>query len=49
MIGTVWFVLWMVLVSDSPDQHPRINDAEKKYIESCLGNVEEQIRLRKVK
>jgi len=36
-IGVLWFVLWIWFVSDSPSQHPRISEEEKKYIISTQG------------
>ena len=36
MISMVWFVLWMIFVSDSPAQHRRIAPAERAYIAYAL-------------
>ena len=36
LLSFVWFVLWMLLVSDSPSQHKRISKLEQKYIEHTL-------------
>lgn len=36
-IGCVWAVMWIFLVYDSPAQHPRIEEAEKHYIEKAQG------------
>ncbi|XP_069705479.1 putative inorganic phosphate cotransporter isoform X2 [Periplaneta americana] len=38
-IGVVWFIAWWVFVYDSPAQHPRISEKEKKYILDCLGKT----------
>ncbi|XP_049875794.1 uncharacterized transporter slc-17.2-like [Pectinophora gossypiella] len=38
IIGIAWCVLWWVLVYDSPQQHPRISDKEKKYILDAIGD-----------
>ncbi|XP_055959203.1 sialin [Patella vulgata] len=35
--GFIWFLAWMILIHDSPEQHPRISEKEKKYITSCLS------------
>ena len=35
--GVIWCVVWMVLVADSPAEHPRIRDSERRYIESSIG------------
>lgn len=32
-----WCVMWYALVSDTPEEHPRISEEEKKYIFKCLG------------
>ncbi|XP_034186389.2 sialin-like [Osmia lignaria lignaria] len=43
LVGVVWYVFWLFLVYDSPQQHPRISDKEKKYILDNLGDsVDEQ-------
>ena len=36
-IGCLWFVVWMLVVHDTPAQHPRISQEEKDYIESSVG------------
>ncbi|CAL8258872.1 unnamed protein product [Lota lota] len=38
MVGVVWFVLWSLLVFNSPEDHPRISEREKHYICSSLEN-----------
>lgn len=35
----LWAALWMWLSSNSPAQHPRISDIERRYIVSRLGKV----------
>ncbi|XP_063225600.1 putative inorganic phosphate cotransporter isoform X2 [Bacillus rossius redtenbacheri] len=35
-VGTVWSVAFLWLVFESPDEHPRIADDEKKYITSSV-------------
>ncbi|CAN7999053.1 unnamed protein product, partial [Ixodes hexagonus] len=42
LIGIVWFVFWALLVSNNPQEHPRISDEERIYIETNQG--EEQAR-----
>lgn len=37
-IGLVWFVLWALLVFDSPNTHPRISERERTYITTSLKN-----------
>lgn len=38
IFGGVWYAAWLYLVYDSPDKHPRIDPAEREYIEKCLGD-----------
>ena len=38
-IGVLWFVVWFFLVSESPQVHPRISEAEKKFIHDSLGTI----------
>ena len=40
-LGCVWFVFWMLLVHDSPAQHPRISASEQKYIEGSIKGERE--------
>ncbi|XP_028578610.2 sialin isoform X2 [Podarcis muralis] len=35
-LGVVWFIFWMLIVSDTPETHKRISHAEKEYILSSL-------------
>ncbi|XP_059052622.1 sialin-like [Achroia grisella] len=37
-IATFWCFIWWFLVYDSPIQHPRISDSEKKYILDSIGD-----------
>lgn len=34
--GIVWWLAWLVLVSNSPSSHPRIDPSERRYIISSL-------------
>ncbi|XP_078045525.1 putative inorganic phosphate cotransporter [Augochlora pura] len=38
VIGLIWSVAWFLLVFDSPAQHPRISDEERRYIEDAIGS-----------
>lgn len=38
IIGIIWFVLWIWLVSDTPETHRTISHQEKEYIRSSLKN-----------
>ena len=35
--GLIWFVVWMIVVADSPAEHPRISPIERKFIELSIG------------
>lgn len=35
-LGVLWFIFWIFMVSDSPETHRRISQAEKEYILSSL-------------
>ncbi|XP_052126714.1 sialin [Frankliniella occidentalis] len=37
-IGLAWSLLWFALIYDSPAQHPRISDEERRFIEQALGD-----------
>lgn len=40
-VGLAWTLLWFGLVYDSPAQHPRISDKERRFIEEALaGSVQ---------
>ncbi|KAF5915440.1 hypothetical protein HPG69_014760 [Diceros bicornis minor] len=38
IVGIIWFILWISLVSDTPETHKRISHYEKEYILSSLRN-----------
>ncbi|CAD6228693.1 GSCOCG00006502001-RA-CDS [Cotesia congregata] len=37
VLGIIWWFLWISFVYDTPQQHPRISEKEKKYILDNLG------------
>lgn len=37
ILGLIWFIGWQYFVYDSPAKHPRIDPAERAYIEQSLG------------
>jgi ACS family sodium-dependent inorganic phosphate cotransporter-like MFS transporter 5 len=40
----IWLAFWFFFVFDSPNDHPRITDAEKEYIRSATGShVQEKV------
>ncbi|KAK3923783.1 Sialin [Frankliniella fusca] len=38
-VGLAWSLLWFALIYDSPAQHPRISDEERRFIEHALGDT----------
>jgi sugar phosphate permease len=38
ILTLTWYAFWCYLVHDSPAQHPRISNAEQKYLERVIGN-----------
>ncbi|XP_068085874.1 putative inorganic phosphate cotransporter [Anabrus simplex] len=44
-LGVVWYIPWLFLVYDSPEQHPRITEEEKIYIQSSIGATEKKKNL----
>lgn len=34
----IWYAFWLYLIYDSPAQHPRISNAERKYLERAIGD-----------
>lgn len=44
----IFLICWYYMVYDSPSQHPRITEAERKYIESAIGEskgIEKKVRI----
>ena len=35
--GLLWFLLWIFFIYETPSTHPTITSAERKYIESEIG------------
>ncbi|XP_034245909.1 sialin [Thrips palmi] len=44
-LGVVWYVFWVVLVFDTPAQHPRISPLELTYITDSLGKSVSQKKM----
>ena len=44
ILGLIWFVAWWYIVTDKPEDDPYITEAELKYIQSSLGNIERKVR-----
>ncbi|XP_067010084.2 sialin isoform X2 [Anabrus simplex] len=36
-LSIIWCICWWLLVFDSPAQHPRLSERERKYLEKSLG------------
>lgn len=43
-MGVVWSIFWVFLVFDSPEKHPRIEEAELKYIQTSLAGIGGKVR-----
>ncbi len=39
----LWGIFWMVLVYDSPEEHPWISEAEKTYIILSIGTDKSEV------
>ncbi|XP_054016268.1 sialin [Hylaeus anthracinus] len=39
-LGVIWYCAWLFLAYDSPQEHPRISEEEKKYI---IDNIRETV------
>lgn len=37
-LGAIWCVLWIFLVFDSPQEHPRIHPAERQLFDRSMEN-----------
>ena len=37
ILSVVWLVCWVLFVYDTPSEHPRITDAERKFLEANLA------------
>lgn len=37
VLGCLWFVVWMLMVHDTPAKHPTISAEERTYIETSIG------------
>lgn len=48
VLGIIWCVMWLLLVSDTPAQHPRITAYERKYIETTIGGGEHHLPVNKM-
>lgn len=38
-VGTVWCIAFLIFVYEDPQSNPRIEDDEKKYIQTTLGHI----------
>lgn len=39
LMGTIWYCCWLYCVYDTPAKHPRIDPAERAYIEHAIGDT----------
>jgi hypothetical protein len=44
-LAVVWFLLWCILVTESPAGHPSISNAELEYIQQSIGYTDEQSKV----
>jgi len=42
-VSILWFVLWTVLMYDSPEEDPRISKEELHYIQASIGNQKPKV------
>lgn len=38
-MGVVWYVIWLLFVSNEPSTDRFITSAEKNYLENCVPNI----------
>ncbi|XP_012945000.1 sialin [Aplysia californica] len=43
-IAIIWFLLWCIVVTESPAGHPGISTAELDYIQNSIGYTDEQTK-----
>ncbi|GLH15174.1 Putative inorganic phosphate cotransporter [Gryllus bimaculatus] len=44
-IGILWYIPWLLCVFDTPAQHPRISQAERRFIETALHRTGQKKKL----
>ncbi|XP_005107785.1 uncharacterized transporter slc-17.2 [Aplysia californica] len=44
IVGLVWCVLWMFLMYETPDTHPRIDPREREFIKQSIGGTNKENR-----
>ncbi|GBM03528.1 Putative inorganic phosphate cotransporter [Araneus ventricosus] len=44
LFGCLWFLLWITLVYDSPDSHPRISDEELLFIQLGQDEIQPHVK-----
>ncbi|XP_025103370.1 sialin-like isoform X2 [Pomacea canaliculata] len=43
-LAVVWFLVWMVMVTESPAMHPAISNSELELIQQSIGYTDEQTK-----
>ena len=38
-LGIIWYILWLLLVTDEPETHRFISEDEKEYINKSMGKA----------
>nr|XP_039271993.1 sialin-like [Styela clava] len=46
--GVCWSILWLILIHETPEKHPRILDSEKRYITSSLSHRQQSTEKRNI-
>lgn len=46
--GIIWFVIWALIISESPDTHPHISQKEYEYIKKDQDGVSSEVCLQKL-
>lgn len=46
-IGILWYVTWIMFVSDTPSTHRFISEEEKKYLEETVTDITDERKVSK--
>ena len=44
-LAVLWFLLWCLIVAESPAKHPSISNKELEYIQGSIGYTDEQTQV----
>ncbi|XP_071038093.1 putative inorganic phosphate cotransporter [Parasteatoda tepidariorum] len=48
LLGSVWFILWALLIHEKPEDHPRISKQELIYIQDGIDNAKKKVNYKKI-